>query len=38
MGVPTQIATMIQGAVMIFVIAGDFFQRYKIVVNKEVKA
>ena len=38
MGVPTQIATMIQGAVMIFVIAGDFFQRYKIVLNKEVKA
>ena len=38
LGVPTQIATMIQGAVMIFVIAGDFFQRYKIVVNKEVKA
>ena len=38
MGVPTQIATMIQGAVMIFVIAGDFFQRYKIVINREVKA
>lgn len=37
MGVPTQIATMIQGAVMIFVIAGDFFQRYKIVVQKEAK-
>ncbi len=38
MGVPTQIATMIQGAVMIFVIAGDFFQRYRIVIQKEVKA
>ena len=38
LGVPAQIATMIQGAVMIFVIAGDFFQRYKIVRNKEVKA
>lgn len=37
LGVPAQIATMIQGAVMIFVIAGDFFQRYKIVINKEVK-
>lgn len=37
MGVPTQIATMIQGTVMIFVIAGDFFQRYKIIVNREVK-
>ena len=31
MGVPAQIATMIQGAIMIIVIAGDFFQRYKIV-------
>ena len=38
LGVPAQIATMIQGSVMIFVIAGDFFQRYKIVRNKEVKA
>ena len=38
LGVPAQIATMIQGAVMIFVIAGDFFQRYKIVRNQEVKA
>ena len=38
MGVPTQIATMIQGAVMIFVIAGDFFQRYKVVIRKEEKA
>ena len=38
MGVPTQIATMIQGTVMLFVIAGDFFQRYKLIVNKEVDA
>lgn len=37
MGVPTQIATMIQGAIMLFVIAGDFFQRYKLVVMKEVE-
>lgn len=38
MGVPAQIATMIQGAVMIFVIAGDFFQRNKLVITKEGKA
>ncbi len=31
MGVPAQIATMMQGAIMIIVIAGDFFQRFKIV-------
>jgi simple sugar transport system permease protein len=30
MGVPSQIATMIQGSIMIFVIAGEFFNRYKI--------
>lgn len=33
MGVPAQIATMMQGAIMIIVIAGDFFQRYKIVLS-----
>lgn len=31
MGVPAQIATMMQGAIMIVVIAGNFFQKYKIV-------
>ncbi len=35
MGVPAQIATMMQGAIMIIVIAGDFFQRYKIVSDKK---
>lgn len=35
MGVPAQIATMMQGAIMIIVIAGDFFQRYKIVPAKK---
>ena len=30
-GVPSQIATMIQGSIMLFVIAGDFFNRYRIV-------
>ena len=35
MGVPAQIATMMQGAIMIIVIAGDFFQRYRIVVNRK---
>lgn len=33
MGVPAQIATMMQGAIMIVVIAGDFFQRYRIVIS-----
>lgn len=33
MGVPAQIATMMQGAIMIIVIAGDFFQRYRIVIG-----
>ena len=27
---------MIQGCIMLFVIAGEFFNRYKIVVNKKV--
>ena len=38
LGVPSQIATMMQGVIMIFVIAGEFFQRYKLVVMKEGKA
>lgn len=38
MGVSFRIATMMQGAIMLFVIAGEFFQRYKIVVTKEEKA
>ena len=32
-GVPSEIATMMQGVIMICVIAGEFFQRYKIVVS-----
>lgn len=35
MGVPSQIATMIQGTMMIFVIVGQFFNRYKITFDKE---
>ena len=31
MGVPSQIATMIQGVVMISVIAGEFFNSYKVI-------
>jgi ABC-type uncharacterized transport system permease subunit len=34
MGVPSQIATMIQGSIMIFVIAGEFFNNYKVVINR----
>lgn len=30
-GVPSQVATMIQGSIMLFVIAGEFFTRYRIV-------
>lgn len=30
-GVPSQIATMIQGSIMLFVIAGEFFNRYKLI-------
>lgn len=33
MGVPAQIATMMQGAIMIVVIAGDFFLRYRITIS-----
>lgn len=35
MGVPAQIATMMQGAIMIIVIAGDFFLRYRVVFAKK---
>ncbi|MDD3339221.1 MAG: ABC transporter permease [Lachnospiraceae bacterium] len=38
MGVPTQIATMIQGTIMLFVIAGDYFQRYRLIRVKEVES
>ncbi len=34
MGVPSQIAAMIQGCIMIFVIAGEFFNRYRLVLKK----
>ncbi|MDF2653751.1 MAG: hypothetical protein K0R19_225 [Bacillota bacterium] len=34
MGVPSQIVTMIQGTLMISVIAGEFFNRYRIVYYK----
>lgn len=34
MGVPSQIATMLQGSIMIFVIAGEFFNHYKVIFNK----
>ncbi len=37
MGVPSQIATMIQGSIMIFVIAGEFFNRYKVTYLREGK-
>lgn len=32
-GVPSEIATMMQGVIMICVIAGEFFQRYRVVVS-----
>lgn len=38
MGVSFRIATMMQGAIMLFVIAGEFFQRYRIIVTKEDRA
>lgn len=38
MGVSFQIATMMQGAIMLFVIAGEFFQKYKMIVIKEEQA
>ncbi|NTV89056.1 MAG: ABC transporter permease [Clostridiales bacterium] len=34
MGVPSQIATMLQGSIMIFVIAGEFFNHYKVSINR----
>jgi len=34
MGVPSQIATMLQGSIMISVIAGEFFNHYKISFSK----
>jgi simple sugar transport system permease protein len=38
-GVPAQIATMIQGSIMLFVIAGEFFNRYKLIhINPEAIA
>ena len=34
MGVPSQIATMLQGSIMVFVIAGEFFNHYKVTLNR----
>lgn len=34
MGVPSQITTMIQGTIMIFVIMGEFFNRYSVTLYK----
>ena len=34
MGVPSQIATMLQGSIMVFVIAGEFFNHYRITLNR----
>lgn len=36
-GVPSQVATMIQGSIMLFVIAGEFFIRYRIVKVKDTQ-
>lgn len=33
-GVPSQIATMIQGSILVFVLAGEFFTRNKIIIRK----
>lgn len=33
LGVPSQVATMIQGSIMLFVIAGEFFYRYRPVMD-----
>lgn len=35
MGVPSDIATMMQGAIMLFVIAGAFFHNYKLTFQKK---
>lgn len=37
LGVPSQVATMIQGSVMLFVIAGEFFIRYKPVTGQAAR-
>ncbi len=37
-GVPSQISLMIQGSIMLFVIAGEFFNRYQIVIQKDQKS
>ena len=34
-GVPSQVATMIQGTIMLFVVAGEFFNRYELVGRKK---
>lgn len=34
MGVPSQIATMLQGSIMIFVIVGEFFNHYRVYINR----
>ena len=34
LGVPSQIATMLQGSIMISVIAGEFFNHYKVSLNR----
>ena len=36
LGVPSQIATMIQGTILVFVLAGEFFIRNKIVLRKKM--
>lgn len=34
-GVPSQIATMLQGSIMIFVIAGEFFNNYRVTLSRD---
>ena len=34
-GIPTEIAKLMQGLILFFVIAGDFFSRYKVKMVKE---
>lgn len=36
-GVPSQVATMIQGSIMLFVVAGEFFNRYELVLPEKKK-
>lgn len=36
-GIPVQIVTMIQGAILLFVLGGEFFTRYRIVRGREQK-